>query len=180
VEVGNIFKLGTYYSEALGCSFLDKDGKALPVVMGSYGIGLGRLLATIAEIHHDDYGLTLPFTVAPFDIHIVLLPPKHSPDFSQTAEKLYTQLQQVGLTVLMDDREYSAGSKFADADLIGIPIRLTLSSRSLKNGGVEVKLRSEDHSKILPLEGIEQEITKLSRELREALNSKITPVEYRE
>ena len=140
VEVGNIFALGTRYSDAMGCTFLDEDGSTKPVIMGSYGIGVGRLLACVAEEHHDEKGLTWPVSVAPYPIHLVLLAGK-SPELLPQAEALYKQLVDAGLEPLFDDREESPGVKFMDADLIGCPLRLTLSERSLKSGGVEVKVR---------------------------------------
>jgi prolyl-tRNA synthetase len=136
IEVGNIFKLGTRYSDPLGCEFLDKDGKSKPVVMGSYGIGSGRLLASIAEEYHDDYGLIWPITVAPYHVHLVALRKGEI-----EAEKLYEELLDEGVEVLFDDRDETPGVKFNDADLIGIPIRVTVSKRSLDQNGVEIKLR---------------------------------------
>ncbi|MDY7080326.1 MAG: proline--tRNA ligase [Chloroflexota bacterium] len=136
VEVGNIFKLGSRYSESMGCTFLDKDGKVKPVILGSYGIGVGRLLACIAEEHHDEQGLSWPITVAPYHVHLVALQ-----GGEETAERLYADLQSANVEILYDDRKERAGVKFNDADLIGIPIRLTVSKRSLEAGGVELKLR---------------------------------------
>jgi prolyl-tRNA synthetase len=140
VEVGNIFALGTRYSDAMGCTFLDEDGSTKPVIMGSYGIGVGRLLACVAEEHHDEKGLAWPVSVAPYPLHLVVLAGK-TPELLPQAEALYKQLVDAGLEPLFDDREESPGVKFMDADLIGCPLRLTLSERSLKAGGVEVKVR---------------------------------------
>jgi prolyl-tRNA synthetase len=147
VEVGNIFKLGTRYSEALGASFLDADGKRKPVVMGSYGIGLGRLLACIAEEHHDENGLVWPISVAPYHVHIV------SADAGEVADGLYERLVSAGVEVLYDDRRQSLGAKFKDADLIGAPIRLTLTPRSMEKGGVEIKARGSSEGYVVPIEG---------------------------
>jgi prolyl-tRNA synthetase len=147
VEVGNIFKLGTRYSEALGASFLDADGKRKPVVMGSYGIGLGRLLACIAEEHHDENGLVWPISVAPYHVHIV------SADAGEVADGLYEKLVSAGVEVLYDDRRESLGAKFKDADLIGAPIRLTLTPRSMEKGGVEIKARGSSEGYVVPIEG---------------------------
>lgn len=142
VEVGNIFQLGTRYSEAMGCLYQDENGESKPVVMGSYGIGLGRLLACVAEAHHDEHGLMWPISVAPYQVHLVAIPAKRadSPVIAM-AEELYQQLQRAGIEVLFDDRPESPGVKFNDADLIGLPVRLTLGERSLAAGGVELKLR---------------------------------------
>jgi prolyl-tRNA synthetase len=140
VEVGNIFKLGTRYSEAMGCTFVDENGEKKPVIMGSYGIGVGRLLACVAEEHHDERGLCWPSSVAPYPAHLVVLGGK-SGQPEATAEELYNQLIEKGLEPLYDDRPESPGVKFMDADLIGNPLRLTIGERSLKNGGVELKSR---------------------------------------
>ncbi|MDQ3498102.1 MAG: proline--tRNA ligase [Actinomycetota bacterium] len=146
VEVGNIFKLGTRYSGALGASYLDEDGQRKPVVMGSYGSGVGRLLACIAEEHHDEDGLMWPVSVAPYHVHIV------AAEAGEVAEGLYEGLVSAGVEVLYDDRRESLGAKFKDADLIGAPIRLTLTPRSLQRGGVEIKARRSSESYIVPIE----------------------------
>lgn len=147
VEVGNIFKLGTWYSEALGCRFLDADGKLKPVVMGSYGIGVGRLLACVAEEHNDERGLVWPISVAPYEVHLLLL--GDDPEAQSVADGLYLQFQAEGVEVLYDDRNESPGVKFADADLIGIPLRLTVSARSLQRGGIEWKRRDSKETSIV-------------------------------
>jgi prolyl-tRNA synthetase len=145
VEVGNIFKLGTRYTECTGGMFSDKDGSLKPVIMGSYGIGVGRLLASVAEAHHDDQGLIWPITVAPFAVHLVALEGGY-----EAAEKLYSDLQAAGIEVLYDDRDESPGVKFNDADLIGNPLRLTVSQRSLKKASVELKLRTAEKPELVP------------------------------
>jgi prolyl-tRNA synthetase len=157
VEVGNIFKLGTWISEAMGCNYLDHEGKSHPIVMGSYGIGSGRLLACIAEEHHDEYGLMWPISVSPFQIHLVVLPWKAKESGGEgksLANTLYQQFNDEQLECLYDDREESPGIKFNDADLIGNPIRITISERSIKNGGVEYKRRDKPDKSIIPLENI--------------------------
>jgi prolyl-tRNA synthetase len=143
VEVGNIFKLGTRYSAAVGAMYLAADGTQKPIVMGSYGIGSGRLLACIAEEHHDDKGLMWPITVAPYPVHLVSL------GQAEAAERVYETLRQVCIDVLYDDREESPGVKFNDADLIGIPIRITVSTKSLAKGGVEMKRRDQSKTEIV-------------------------------
>jgi prolyl-tRNA synthetase len=178
VEVGNIFKLGTRYSEALSCNFLDQDGAQKAVVMGSYGIGVGRLLACVAEAHHDDHGLVWPITIAPFQIHIVLLRGKGTPEAEATANNLYADLQAAGMEVLFDDREESPGVKFNDADLIGIPIRITVSERALSQGGVEIKLRREPARDVVPLEEIESRLRAEIQSLQDEITSKVTPVPF--
>jgi len=173
VEVGNIFKLGIRYSDAMGCTYLDKDGKPKPVVMGSYGIGVGRLLACVAEEHHDERGLAWPITVAPYQIHLLALK-----GGEEAADNLYTTLESKGFEVLYDDREESPGVKFNDADLIGIPLRLTVSARSLKKGGVELKHRRGTETAIVHpdeiLGRIEAEISALKAEIA----SKVVEVVY--
>src|ERR687889_1526569 len=146
VEVGNIFKLGTRYSEALGARFLDSDGERKPVVMGSYGIGVGRLLACIAEEHRDNDGLIWPVSVAPYHVHLV------AAEAGEKADGVYEELRSTGVEVLYDDRRESLGTRFKDADLIGIPLRLTLTPRSLQRGGVEIKGRSEAEGYIVSTE----------------------------
>ncbi|HQF63755.1 MAG TPA: proline--tRNA ligase [Anaerolineaceae bacterium] len=151
VEVGNIFKLGTKYTDALECGFSDENGQIRPVIMGSYGIGVGRLLACIAEQHHDENGLCWPAEVAPYPVHLTLLSGKTGePD--AVAQALAAELTAAGLEPLFDDRTESAGVKFADADLIGLPLRITVSERALKQGGVEFKPRRASERFIVPLE----------------------------
>ncbi|MBM4459079.1 MAG: proline--tRNA ligase [Chloroflexi bacterium] len=164
VEVGNIFQLGTRYSDAVGVTYLDRTGQHQPVIMGSYGIGSGRLLACIAEEHHDDKGLIWPITVAPYSVYLVMLP-----GAEVEAEALYGALSAAGEEVLFDDREETAGVKFNDADLIGIPIRLTLGKRSLREGGVEIKRRDRAEKTIAALDqavaAVQREIAALGEEL---------------
>lgn len=162
IEVGNIFKLGTRYSDAMGCKFLDRDGTWKPVVMGSYGIGTGRLLASIAEEHHDASGLRWPVTVAPYHVHLVALASADSRDPREIADRLYVELVAEGIEVLLDDRETSAGVKFMDADLIGLPLRVTVSQRSLAQGGVELKSRTSTETTIVRLN---QAVARLQTEL---------------
>lgn len=155
IEIGNIFQLGTKYTEALGALFMDESGRPQPIVMGSYGIGVGRLLACLCEEYHDDNGLILPISVAPYQVHLVGL--LENEDTIKTAEQLYENLQQAGIEVIFDDRHKKAASpgvKFSDADLIGIPIRITVSKRSLKEGGVELKLRQAPERTLVPLDQI--------------------------
>ncbi len=142
-EVGDIYSLGTKYSEALGLMFNDEEGKSQPVVMGSYGIGVNRLLGVLAEVFGDENGLVWPESVAPFQVHIISI------NEDEKAIGLYNELVKRGVDVLLDDRDARPGQKFADSDLIGIPHRITISSRSLENGGYEYKKRTEDESKII-------------------------------
>ncbi len=157
VEVGNIFKLGTRYSDALHCTFLDENGNNQPVIMGSYGIGVGRLLACVAEEHNDDRGLVWPAAIAPYPVHLVVLPGREV-DTGAIAASVEAALTAAGLEPLVDDREESAGVKFNDADLIGLPVRLTISERAYKRGGVEMKLRGSAESRVIPLDQVVTEV----------------------
>jgi prolyl-tRNA synthetase len=151
IEVGNIFKLGTRYSAALGATFLDAEGKQKPIIMGSYGIGVGRVLATIVEQRHDERGIRWPESVAPYAVHLVGLN-LEDPEVSAAAESLYADLQSQGHDVLFDDRPEKAGVKFNDADLIGLPLRVTVSRRTVGQGQAEVKRRDADSAVTIPLE----------------------------
>jgi prolyl-tRNA synthetase len=161
VEVGNIFKLGTRYSEALGAGFLDGDGERKPVVMGSYGIGVGRLLACIAEEHRDEDGLVWPVSVAPYHVHLV------AAEAGEKADGIYEDLGSSGVEVLYDDRRESLGAKFKDADLIGLPLRLTLTPRSLQRGGVEVKARDGAESRIVPVDDVVEAVRSMLADLKQ-------------
>ena len=152
VEVGNIFKLGTKYSLAMEATFLDEDGESAPIVMGCYGIGAGRLMASVIETNNDDNGIVWPITIAPYQVYLVSLATKRTPEVTETAERIYAQLQEVGIEILYDDRDERAGVKFNDADLLGIPIRLTVGARGVKSGIVELKLRRSDEFLELPLD----------------------------
>jgi prolyl-tRNA synthetase len=145
VEVGNIFKLGTKYSDALGCTFLDENGQSQPVVMGSYGIGVGRLIGCVAQQCRDDRGLVWPLSVAPFQVYLVGL--DLDDDAVRSAcETFYAGLLQREVEVLYDDRSERAGVKFNDADLLGMPLRVTISRRTVRNGTAEMKPRSDADS----------------------------------
>ncbi|MSS70737.1 MAG: proline--tRNA ligase [Candidatus Latescibacteria bacterium] len=144
IEVGNIFKLGTRYSERMGATFLDEGGKARPLVMGCYGLGIDRLLACLIEAHHDDRGIVWPAAVAPFQVCIVVVNSKTPKGEAEAAEKIYQALWEAGVEALLDDRDERAGVKFNDADLIGIPLRVTIGARGLEKGCAEVKRRREE------------------------------------
>jgi len=163
VEVGNIFKLGTFYSERMGCRFLDEDGASKPVVMGSYGIGLGRLMSCIAEEHHDEKGLAWPAHIAPYSIYLIHIEDKTG-ETRRIAESLYAQLIKAGLQALYDDRDTSPGVKFNDADLLGMPLRLTITARSLSNGGIEIKSRSSEVAQVIDLDRIIEYLVQIQSE----------------
>ena len=147
IEVGNIFKLGTDFTVPMGGNFLDEDGVEKPVIMGSYGIGSGRLVQSVVEEHNDEHGIIWPISVAPYHVHLVGLR-----GGEEAAAKLYNELEAAGLEVLYDDRDETPGVKFKDADLIGVPIRITVSKRSLEEGGTEFKLRREEERQKVPLD----------------------------
>ncbi len=149
IELGHVFKLGTKYSAAVGATYLDREGVARPMVMGSYGIGAGRLLACIIEQHHDDKGIIWPASVAPFQVHLVSLAGNDA-RLAQAADALYERLQAAGYEVLYDDRAESAGVKFNDADLIGVPVRLTVSRRTVESQAVELKPRWAEEKRLVP------------------------------
>lgn len=177
IEVGNIFKLGTRYSENMGCMFLDKEGKEKYVYMGSYGIGSGRLLASVAEEHNDENGLIWPITVAPYHVYMVLIPGKDK-KVEKNAEQLYKDLLEQGIEVLFDDRSEQPGVKFMDADLIGIPLRITVSSRALQKGGVELKRRTAKEPTVVPMNEI---ITKVKAEiatLEDEIKAKVVEIPF--
>ncbi len=148
IEVGHIFKLGTKYSEAMNCSYLDANSQTQPVVMGCYGIGVSRMAAAWIEQSHDDKGIIWSPQIAPYHVHLIALNIEDE-SIRREAESLYQHLEQAGVEVLFDDRPARAGEKFSDADLLGLPIRLTLSKRTLEQGKVEFKLRTEKESTTL-------------------------------
>jgi prolyl-tRNA synthetase len=178
VEVGNIFQLGDFYSRALGVTYLDENRQEQPVIMGSYGIGVTRLVAVIAETCNDSAGLRWPVSVAPYHIHLVLLSGKDDPRPAEIAETVYQELNGAGLETLFDDRDDSPGVKFNDADLIGLPLRLTVSARSLKNGGVEFKLRSQEARSILALEEVIPAARAALESLQAEINNRLKAVDY--
>jgi prolyl-tRNA synthetase len=178
IEVGNIFKLGTRYSEAMGATYADEDGEAHPVVMGSYGIGIGRLLAAIAETHNDDDGLIWPMTVAPFPVHLITLGPEGS-EAQRVADELYDALRANGVEALYDDRDRSPGIKFNDADLIGLPIRLTVARRGLEQDAVELKLRTEKQRHLIPRAEVVATVAARIGKLRGAVEAAAVEMEFR-
>jgi prolyl-tRNA synthetase len=180
IEVGNIFKLGTRYSEALGAYYLNKDGVEKPVIMGSYGIGSGRLLASVAEAHHDERGLIWPVSVAPYHIHLILLEGKENDQPEEMAERLYAEMKALGVEVLYDDRDESPGVKFNDADLIGLPLRITVSERSLQNGGVEFKRRDGEATTIVPVGEAIQQASNVIQQMTAEIAKKVVEVEFKE
>ena len=160
IEVGHVFKLGTVFSQRQGALFLDSDGNQKPLVMGCYGIGVGRLLAAAIEQNHDEKGIMWPVPIAPYRVHLCGLGMDDSTVASE-AEKLYGDLQGHGFEVLFDDRMESAGVKFNDADLLGVPVRVVVSRRTLKSHSAEVKLRKEKEAEIVPLDDVGKKLESL-------------------
>lgn len=150
IEMGHVFKLGTVYSEAIGVNYLDESGERHPAVMGCYGIGVERMLAAIIEANHDANGIIWPVSVAPYDVHVVALN-ADQPQVAEAVEALEAALTAAGLSALIDDRDESAGIKFKDADLIGIPFRVTVSPRALEKGGVELRHRRTGETEVVPI-----------------------------
>ena len=153
IEVGHVFKLGSFFSERMGATFLNRDGVARPILMGCYGIGIGRLLAAAIEQYHDENGIIWPTPIAPYQVHLCPLSTDNE-EVAARAESLYAELKREGLEVLFDDRAESPGVKLNDADLLGMPLRVVISPRTLKTGSVEVKMRGEKEVALVPLKGV--------------------------
>jgi prolyl-tRNA synthetase len=153
IEVGNIFPLGTRFSDELGLTYKDETGAEIPVVMGCYGIGPGRLMGAIVEALADEKGLVWPKAVAPFSVHLISVVGK-SPEVVEEANRIYEMLTDEGIEVLYDDRDARAGEKFADSDLIGVPVRLIVSEKTIAQGGVEIVQRKTHESTFVPESGI--------------------------
>jgi prolyl-tRNA synthetase len=164
IEVGNIFKLGTRYSEPLGASFLDEAGTSHPIWMGSYGLGPARLAAAAVEQYADEHGISWPASMAPFDVHLVVLG-KAGSEEREVADRLYDELREAGLETVYDDRDAGPGEKFADAELLGVPLRLTVGRRTLAAGEVEAQVRRGRETRSIPLEGAADAAAELWRSL---------------
>lgn len=178
IEVGHIFKLGTKYSESMGATVLDKDGVAVPIVMGSYGIGVERILSAAIEQYHDDRGIVLPACIAPFEVIITPVSVK-DPNQMDTAESLYNQLRSRGLDVLLDDRNERAGVKFNDADLIGIPVRITIGQKKLEQGLVEIFRRQDGEREDYPLTDAVDHVCAMVQEMNQLFDRKADGLELR-
>ncbi len=166
IELGHIFQLGTKYSEAQGAKFLDENGKQKPIIMGCYGIGVSRVIAAIIEKHHDDHGIIWPKEIAPFDIEILpLAGADTNEEIMNLSQHYYEELQKCGYEVLVDDRSESPGRKFNDADLIGVPMRITIGKRNLAEGKVEIKIRQINHVVTVEKNRVVEEITKIAQDL---------------
>ncbi|MDX1582436.1 MAG: His/Gly/Thr/Pro-type tRNA ligase C-terminal domain-containing protein, partial [Thermoanaerobaculia bacterium] len=150
IEVGHIFKLGTKYSTAMSCEFLDEDGERHPMIMGCYGLGIGRTVAAAVEQGHDDDGIIWPVSIAPFEV--LVTPIGRDDEVHETAEKIYSELREKDIDALLDDRDERPGVKFKDADLLGIPLRITVGKKSLAEGNVEFSTRRDREKKLVSTE----------------------------
>ncbi len=170
IEVGQVFKLGTKYSKKLGAKFLDETGQENPCIMGCYGIGINRILASAIEISNDDNGIIWPISIAPFEV-IITCVNQDDPDVAKPAENIYQKLHDCGIDVLLDDRDLRGGVKFKDADLIGIPVRVTVGKKSVADGNVEIKLRAEPKSQTVPIEKAADKVIEIVNTLKENLKN---------
>jgi len=162
IELGHIFQLGTKYSQAQGAQFLDENGKQNPIIMGCYGIGVSRVIAAIIEKHNDENGIIWPREIAPFDIELLPIQgSKEDKEISELADQYYSQLIEMGLEVIMDDRDETAGRKFNDADLIGVPIRITIGKRNLAQGNIEIKIRETNEVILISKDQLKEKIQEI-------------------
>ena len=168
IEVGQVFKLGTKYSIALKANFLDKNGREIPIIMGCYGIGIGRVVAAIIEQSHDENGIIFPISISPFEVTILPLE-IHEATVRKVAENLYQHLSNLGLAVFLDDRDERPGFKLKDADLLGIPVRATVSLRTLKSDSIEIKLRSKPDLRLLSIDKTPEAIKEVVQSLYDSL-----------
>jgi prolyl-tRNA synthetase len=168
IEVGQVFKLGTKYSTALKANFLDKNGQETPIIMGCYGIGIGRVVAAIIEQSRDENGIIFPISISPFEV--IILPLEiHEASVRKVAENLYQHLSNLGLAVFLDDRDERPGFKLKDADLLGIPVRATVSLRTLKSDSIEIKLRSKPDLRLLSIDKTSEAIKEVVQSLYDSL-----------
>ena len=161
IETGNIFHLGTKFSEALGLNYKDEQGNSNPVIMGSYGLGPTRVMGVIAEVLSDDKGLVWPKSVSPFPVHLISIT-NGNKDILAEADRIYDMLKSDGIEALYDDRDARAGEKFADSDLMGIPLRLVVSEKTIAAGGIEVVERATGVSRLIPESTIIDHLRKLA------------------
>ena len=170
IEVGQVFKLGTKYSSKIGCNFLDDSGKENPCLMGCYGIGINRIVASAIEAANDENGIIFPISIAPFEVIIVSVN-QDDAEVVGAGEKIYNELKSKGIEVLLDDRDERAGVKFKDADLIGIPVRITVGKKALQTGNVEIKLRTELKPTLIPVDTAIAKTVEMVDTLKSRLNA---------
>lgn len=174
IEVGNIFQLGTKYSASMGMKYTDAEGNEQTPIMGCYGIGVGRLAASVCEAKHDDNGPIWPITIAPWEVHLCCMRADQE-ECKQVADQLYKDLQNAGMEVIYDDRDVRAGAMFADADLLGVPIRVVVGPKNLKNNQIELATRDKSVSKLVDLDQAMNEIQALKDQLFAEIYAKVTP-----
>ena len=172
IEVGNIFQLGRRYTEAMGMTYDDENGARVNPIMGCYGIGVGRLIASVCEAHHDDYGPIWPITIAPWQVEICALRPDDE-GVRAASDKLYTELEDMGVEVLYDDRSVSAGFMFSDADLFGCPLRVVVSPKTLQRNAFEFSTRDKSFRVDIPIENSAETVSDKVRELIAVVNAKV-------
>ncbi|MBQ2797779.1 MAG: proline--tRNA ligase [Ruminiclostridium sp.] len=170
IEVGNIFQLGTKYTKTMNMTYLDNNGEAHNPIMGCYGIGVGRLAASVCEAHHDDYGPIWPMPIAPWQVHVCAVRSDDA-EVKACADKLYADLQSAGAEVIYDDRQVSAGVMFSDADLLGVPVRVVVSPRNLKENCCEITARDKSFSYKVPVEETKDKVLEIIKELMDKANS---------
>jgi prolyl-tRNA synthetase len=170
IEVGQVFKLGIKYSTKLGATFLDENGMEQPCLMGCYGIGINRIMASAVELYNDENGIIWPISIAPFEVLITSVN-QDDPNVKRASEEIYRKLSEAGVEVLLDDRDLRGGIKFKDADLIGIPVRVTVGKRSVAEGNVEIKLRSEAESDKTSIADAPQKVIEIVNKLKAQLNA---------
>jgi prolyl-tRNA synthetase len=172
IEVGNIFQLGTKYSKSMGMTYTAEDGSTQIPIMGCYGIGVGRLAASVCEVKHDDYGPIWPITIAPWQVHICCMRADDE-NCKSAADELYNKLQDAGIEVIYDDRNVRAGAMFADADLLGVPVRVTIGPKAIANGQIELSTRDKSVKELVNKDEIFEETKKLIDKLFDEINSKV-------
>ena len=172
IEVGNIFQLGTKYSKSMGMTYTDENGSIKTPIMGCYGIGVGRLAASVCEAHHDDRGPIWPITIAPWEIHLCCMR-RDDEACKKLSDSLYESLMKEGYEVIYDDRDVSAGFMFADADLLGVPVRIVVGPKNLKNNMVEISTRDKSVNKLVSADMVLEEAKSLVKELYDGINGKV-------
>ena len=172
IEVGNIFQLGTKYTESMDMTYVDQDGSLKHPIMGCYGIGVGRLAASVCEAHHDDYGPVWPMSIAPWHVQICSLR-ADQPEVIEMSQKLYDALTARGVEVLWDDRAVSAGVMFSDADLFGVPLRVVVSPKGLQNGTIEIATRDKSMKELVPVNEAEDFVVRFVEDALAKLECKL-------
>lgn len=174
IEVGNIFQLGTKYSKSMGMTYVDENGENQIPIMGCYGIGVGRLAASVCEARRDEYGPIWPISIAPWQVHICCM--RADDELSKAAaDRIYNELQDKGIEVIYDDRDIRAGAMFADADLLGVPVRVVIGPKNIKNGQLELTTRDKSVSELISADSAVEDIIKLINKLYDDINSKVKP-----